>query len=129
MRLGPARRPRARISLIPLIDVMLVLLFFFMLVTSYVRIDRTPLELADGGRGGSPGLSEADSATVLDDGQLLYRGETRTLDAWLPSLRTLPAGQELRLHAAPGLPLQALLAAWQRLREQRIAVRLATGPQ
>jgi biopolymer transport protein ExbD len=127
MRLTLARRPRSRLSLIPLIDVMLVLLFFFMLATSYVEVERTRLELASGGRPGSGGSDEAAVAVVLEQGLLRYGGEVRPLPELLPQLRALPADAELRLTPAPGLSLQALLAAWQQLRAEGIAAKLGTS--
>jgi len=110
MRLTSAQRPRSRLSLIPLIDVMLVLLFFFMLATSYVEVERTRLELASGGRPGSGGGDEAAVAVVLEQGLLRYGGEVRPLSELLP-----------------GLSLQALLAAWQQLRAEGIAAKLGTS--
>lgn len=127
MRLTSAQRPRSRLSLIPLIDVMLVLLFFFMLATSYVEVERTRLELASGGRPGSGGGEEAAVAVVLEQGLLRYGGEVRPLSELLPQLRALPADVELRLTPAPGLSLQALLAAWQQLRAEGIAAKLGTS--
>lgn len=126
MRLTSARRPRSRLSLIPLIDVMLVLLFFFMLATSYVEVERTRLELASGGRP-SGGGEAATVAVVLEQGLMRYGGEVRPLAELLPQLRALPADAELRLAPAPGLSLQTLLAVWERLRDEGVAAKLEAG--
>ncbi|MDP3856200.1 MAG: biopolymer transporter ExbD [Stagnimonas sp.] len=127
MRLGPARRPRARISLIPLIDVMLVLLFFFMLVTRYVEVGRTRLELAPAGRAGAGGSERSVQAQVLDGGLLRYGGETGPLPELLPLLKALPAGSELSLAPAPGVSLQVLIAVWEQLQAEGIRSQLAAG--
>lgn len=124
MRLALARRPRSRLSLIPLIDVMLVLLFFFMLATSYVEVKRTRLELA---AADSPGLGADQApavAVVLEAGLLRYDGQVRPLAELLPQLRALPADSELRLSPAPGVSLQTLLSAWERLRAEGVAAKL-----
>ena len=127
MRLGPGRRPRARISLIPLIDVMLVLLFFFMLVTRYVEVGRTRLDLAPAGRAGAGGSEQSVQAQVLAGGLLRYGGDTRPLPELLPVLKALPADHELSLAPAPGVSLQALIAAWEQLQAAGIRSRLAAG--
>ncbi|ROH93187.1 biopolymer transporter ExbD [Stagnimonas aquatica] len=127
MRLALARRPRSRLSLIPLIDVMLVLLFFFMLATSYVQVERTRLELA-AADGPGTGADQAPAvAVVLEQGLLRYQGQVRPLAEWLPQLRTLPANGELLLSPAPGVSLQVLLSAWETLRAEGVAAKLGTA--
>jgi len=127
MQLGLPRRPRPRLSLIPLIDVMLVLLFFFMLATSYVDVGRTRLDLAPAGRAGAGGNELSAQATVFDDGQLRYAGSTRPIADWVPELKALPAGTQLSLVPAPGVSLQGLIAAWEQLQAAGVAVRLGAG--
>lgn len=127
MRLGAPRRPSARLSLIPLIDVMLVLLFFFMLVTSYVDVGRTRLELAPAGRAGPGGTGQDAQATVLADGRLGFEGEWLGAAELAARLRERAPASELSLVPAPGVPLQALIASWEALKAEGVAARLGAA--
>lgn len=127
MRLGTARRARSRISLIPLIDVMLVLLFFFMLATSYVEVGRTRVELAPAGRAGAGGDPASVQVTVLGDGRLSFGGEARPTAELVPQLKALPAGTELSLVPAAGVSLQTLIAGWEQLQAEGVSTRLGAG--
>lgn len=127
MRLGAPRRARSRLSLIPLIDVMLVLLFFFMLVTSYVDVGRTKLELAPAGRAGPGGTGLDAQATVLSDGRLGFEGEWLGPADLAARMRTRAADAELSLVPAPGVPLQALIAAWEALKAEGVAAKLGAS--
>ena len=127
MQLGRPQRRRFKLSLIPLIDVMLVLLFFFMLATSYVDVGRTKLDLAPDGRAGAGGDELSAQVTVFDDGQLRYAGSTRPLADWLAELKALPPSTELRLAPAPGVSLQGLIAAWEQLQAAGVRAQLAGG--
>lgn len=124
MRLATARRPRSRLSLIPLIDVMLVLLFFFMLATSYVHVERTRLELAAANHPGIGSESPPAVITVLEQSLLRYEGQAGPLNELLPALRTRLADGELQLVPAPGVSLQTLLTAWEALQAAGIPVKL-----
>lgn len=125
MRLSTAPRRNLRPSLIPLIDVMLVLLFFFMLASSYVGYSRTPLNLAPGGRSASavdePGVVPVE---LLADGQLRLGAELLSAEQ---AIERLKSAKEVRLSPAPGVPLQTLLAGWDRLAAAGLPVQLAEG--
>ena len=125
MRLTVPARRHSRPSLIPLIDVMLVLLFFFMLASTYVGYSRTPLDLAPGGRASGaandPGVVRA---VLLADGQL--RIGDRLLSPAL-AIEQLKTAKEVRLSPAPGVPLQTLLAGWEQLAAAGVKVQLAEG--
>ena len=125
MRLSAPGRRRSRPSLIPLIDVMLVLLFFFMLANTYVDYGRTRLELAPGSS--SSGLGNAPDVlrvVLLDDGKL------RIGDAVLntsQAIKQLRSAREVRLSPAPGVALQTLLAGWEQLKAAGVNVQLSEG--
>lgn len=123
MRLSAPARRRTRPSLIPLIDVMLVLLFFFMLANTYVDYGRTRLELAPGGSAAGLGSSpDVMRAVLFDDGQL------RIGDALLSpaqAIAQLRSAKEVQLSPAPGVPLQTLLAGWEQLRAAGLNVQLS----
>jgi len=125
MRLSNAPRRNLRPSLIPLIDVMLVLLFFFMLASTYVGYSRTPLNLAPGGRSASaaddPGVVQVE---LLADGQLRLGGVLLSAEQ---AIEELKSAKEVRLSPAPGVPLQTLLLGWDRLAAAGVPVQLAEG--
>ncbi len=123
MRLTVPTRRMARPSLIPLIDVMLVLLFFFMLASSYVGYSRTQLELApEAGREGPAESPDVVSAVLLVDGQVRIGARLFSLNRAITELR---AAREVRLSPAPGVPLQVLLAGWEQMGAAGIKVQLA----
>lgn len=125
MRLATPARRNLRPSLIPLIDVMLVLLFFFMLASTYVEYSRTPLNLAPGGRSTNaaddPGVMQVE---LLADGQLRLGGTLMSAEQAIEQLKT---AKEVRLSPAPGVPLQTLLLGWDRLAAAGVPVQLAEG--
>lgn len=126
MRLAPATaRRRTRPSLIPLIDVMLVLLFFFMLASTYVTYNRTLLQLAPGGRGNAA-ATEPDVVRVvlLADGRMRVDG---SLLSAAEATARLKSAKDVRLSPAPGVPLQVLLAGWENLGAAGVKVQLAEG--
>lgn len=124
MRLGPPARRRARPSLIPLIDVMLVLLFFFMLASTYVGYGRTPLQLAAGGGGSQAAPPGQVRVLLLADGQLQIADQTLSAEQAIPALRE---AKDVRLTPATGVALQALLAVWEQLAAAGLPVQLAEG--
>ncbi|MDE4139821.1 MULTISPECIES: ExbD/TolR family protein [Rhodobacterales] len=76
MILKRASRPRALISLVPMIDVMLILLVFFMVTSTYLNLDMIPaLRASDG----ATGLAAARTDTVMirlgADGVPVIRGQ------------------------------------------------------
>lgn len=122
MRLSAPGRRRSRPSLIPLIDVMLVLLFFFMLANTYVDYGRTRLELAPGGGSGLGSEPDVVRVVLLDDGQL------RIGDALLSpaqAITQLRRAKDVRLSPAPGVALQTLLAGWEQLTAAGVRVQLS----
>ncbi|UWQ81377.1 biopolymer transporter ExbD (plasmid) [Leisingera sp. S132] len=55
MTLNRPARPRALISLVPMIDVMLILLVFFMVTSTYLNLDMIPaVNPSEGAAAGSP---------------------------------------------------------------------------
>ncbi|MFO7854324.1 MAG: biopolymer transporter ExbD [Paracoccaceae bacterium] len=111
MRLGPRRRPRASIGLTPLIDVVFILLIFFMLASSF--LDWRTLRLDAAAAGGGGGMEGALLVGVSSDGLRLgarpataeeVSARVTDLLAERPALRIL-------LRPAPGTPLQATVDA------------------
>lgn len=127
MKLAEPQRRNKRLSLIPLIDVMLVLLFFFMLATSYVDYGRTRIDLAPSQQAGASGAADEGSLVVLDESHVRYGGAALTLAEALPQLREAQGSRELRVSPAPGLPLQALIAVWEQLQAAGLKAQLGEG--
>ncbi len=95
MTLKRPGRPRALISLVPMIDVMLILLVFFMVTSTYLNLDMipaarrgddAPVAGAVAGDGGASLMIR-----VAADGQAVLRGRPVGPDALTAELRTLLA--------------------------------------
>ena len=76
MRINRPARPRALISLVPMIDVMLILLVFFMVTSTYLNLDMIPAVKPSGQ--GATQASAPTAATLLirlgADGMPVLRG-------------------------------------------------------
>ncbi|TXH03831.1 MAG: biopolymer transporter ExbD [Nevskiaceae bacterium] len=120
----PARR-RNSIVLTSLVDVMFVLLFFFMLASSY--LDWGTLDVNIGGKpASSPGtLPPAHALLLLPGGQ--WRLDGRPLDpARLEA--TLPSASRVVVQPAAGVSLQELVAVVDRLKAAGVALTLGAAP-
>jgi biopolymer transport protein ExbD len=109
-----AHRSRAP-SLTPLIDVVFILLVFFMLVSSFVEwrtvaVD-TPPPVS---MGAAEEASEALRLQVFPAGRLVLDGEAATLDAVESHVRSLPA-PTVAVMPMDGLKLQGLVTVLDRL--------------
>ncbi|MDB5972971.1 MAG: biopolymer transporter ExbD [Hydrocarboniphaga sp.] len=108
-----ARKPKRRntIVLTSLVDVMFVLLFFFMLVTTYGDWHSWSMALAGG-------ADDADSGAlivqVLNDGGLLLDTQPSSLEQVAQRLRQ--PGARAVLIAGPGVSLQAMVDALDRFK-------------
>lgn len=112
IRFGPDR-PRRRPNLTPMIDVVFLLLVFFMLVSRF-GVDRVlPLSMAGGGGGwsGPPRLVD------VAPGGLALNGAPVAADALAAALAPLMPGADapVVLRARDGAPLQALVAVMETL--------------
>ncbi|MFK7837116.1 MAG: ExbD/TolR family protein [Sulfitobacter sp.] len=102
------RRPRparALISLVAMIDVLLILLVFFMVTSTYLDLDMIPA-VAPEQTASQPSTTSADPAVPLlirigAEGQPVVRGQVLSLIALDELLRT-------RLEAAPASPVMIL---------------------
>lgn len=104
MRLPSAARNRRLVSLTPLIDVVFLLLVFFMLTASFLQPGAVTLATGQGG-----GAAEAPEAILLQagrDGQLSFEGRPVTPAELAPRFAD---GRPVRLASHPELPLQELL--------------------
>lgn len=88
MMINRPARPRALISLVPMIDVMLILLVFFMVTSTYLNLDMIPA--VQPSEGAATGRPQAPAGTLMirlgADGIPVLRGtalDAKTLQATL----------------------------------------------
>ena len=120
MSLTPARRPPVRVSLVPLIDVLFILLVYFMVTSVYLDLDMIPA--SDGGEtaadpapaAGGDGDASAMLVRIDPSGRAVLRGEALTMAALesrlAAAVRERPA-LEVLLLPSPRAPVQALASA------------------
>ena len=102
-RLSPPRRPDTTISLVSMIDVLMIMLVFFMVTSTFLDLDMLPL--AAESDGAPPEADRPDAGAMLlrlgADGAVRLRGQmmdTATLEATLRArpgvaVTVLPSGQ------------------------------------
>ncbi len=119
MRLAAPRRIRTAIRLTPLIDVVFLLLVFFILAGRFDEISLRPLDLASAGLAAPDAPPRETVLLRLDaDGGARLNGEALpegVIDARLQALRGRFAGLQVVLDPEPGLDLQALIDWLDRL--------------
>ena len=115
-RSAPEARRRVLISLTPLIDMVFILLVFFMLASSFLDWRTIPLTAADSAAAGS-GSKGAMLVQVGEDG-LRLAGHAMPLDAIAERVAARVAEQpeqRVLVEPAPGVPLQAAVTVLDRL--------------
>lgn len=123
MRIETAPGSRAAIPLTSLVDVVFILLFFFMLASRLATLQAIDVDLS----GGAGAVSPTERTVFVDlaaDGTLALDGRVLAPDALL---ETLSAQSDLRVVVRPGegVSLQALVDLMDRLRAT--GARLATA--
>ena len=126
MRL-PARR-RRRLPLTPLIDVIFLLLLFFMLSSTFLRFSEVEVASAGAAQGGASG-GPAALLRLSADGTLSLNGETVSEDSLLDALRTLGESGTTRLvlTAGAGSAVQDLVDVLALVEDGPMPVILAGG--
>jgi biopolymer transport protein ExbD len=107
------KRSRLAITVVPMVDLMTILLVFFMVTSTYLDLDRIPaVEQSDGGTGAA-GPSPVVMFRLGADGVPLLRGRPLPGDAFgqavAAELAAAPDAQFVLLPSADA-PLQALVA-------------------
>ena len=108
MRFGPEEPAARPISLTPLIDVVFILLVFFMLASSFLDWQAVDLKLS-GGVGEARGEARSLLVRIEAGGALRLNGELRSPDALEAEVaRRLTENADLAvvLQPGPGVPLQ-----------------------
>lgn len=115
MRLDlPARKP-ASIGLTPLIDVVFILLVFFMLATRFIDLARQPLSVAVAGEE-RPLDNSVMLIRVLSDSSIELNGKQMSLEQARQQLRDAPA-QPVYVDSAAEASLQAVLRVTDMLQQ------------
>ena len=119
MEVARPARPKALISLVPLVDVLLIMLVFFMVTSTYLDLDMIPaVERGDEEAAAGPAPAPERPAGVLllrlaPDGQVWLRGQALSegalREALAAHLREAPAGS-VNVLASPRAETQALVA-------------------
>lgn len=91
-------RAKALISLVPMIDVMLILLVFFMVTSTYLNLDMIPAVRQQDDAGGPAAISETPGTVLIRlgaDGAPVVRGQALSPDQLGALLRTRLADEPL----------------------------------
>lgn len=115
MRLAPAARRRRGLNLTPMIDVVFLLLVFFMLVSRFGQLDGVPLALAGGA---APGWSGAPRLVDVRPEGLSLNGTPLDEAALIADLRRLMPAPDAPVVLRPqdGADVQRLVAVIDLLR-------------
>ncbi len=118
MRLDAPRRRRALISLTPLVDVVMILLIFFMLATSFLDWHAIEVGARGAGSTGDP-LKGSMLIRVHRDGSLDLNGRRQTLEGVSGRLQRLLESrpdQAISVQPGRGTTLQRVVTVLDRLR-------------
>lgn len=117
---------RRRISLTPLIDVVFILLVFFMLETTFLT--EAEVTVAAESQGGTPVLQQPLELELLDTQWVWLNSERVPYTRWLAALDSLSTGPDttVRLRTAKGIPVQRLVAVLDALNTRDIT-RISIG--
>lgn len=117
---------RRRISLTPLIDVVFILLVFFMLETTFLT--EAEIAVAAESQGGAPGAQQPLQVELLDTDWVWLNGERIAYPQWLAALDALPTEPDpaVQLRTAQHIPVQRLVAVIDALNARDIT-RISIG--
>lgn len=124
MRIDFAVRRQRRLSLTPLIDVIFLLLLFFMLSSTFSRFSEVKL---GGGEGGAGATSRPDAILSVDAGSLRLNGDTLVIEdlgGELAALKQAGAGRLLVI-VASGAVSQDFVAAMAEISRIGLSVSVA----
>ncbi len=119
MHINRPRRPRRLISLTPLIDVIFILLVFFMLASSYLEWHSITLAVP-AGQAAANTMEEAILIRLQADGGLNLNGEPLTLAGLAAQVRTQldrNPDQRILVQPEPTVQLQRIIILMDRLAE------------
>ncbi len=125
MRLGTPPSIRKPIPLTPLVDIVFLLLMFFMLSSNFTKFSLLDLQSSAGGGSASANNSAAPTAIVLISGAnaISVNGQTVALAALVEHLNGLRANGVLvaALRATPAATVQDLVTVLETARTSKIS--------
>lgn len=128
MNLRPKRRPVPMIPIVSLIDIMVILLIFFVATTTF-RKDKTQVKITlpeSKSLGGSAAAPEVRVAISIDEKQNIFLDskpvELEQLAAAITALKTAQPGLKLELQADTTAALGKLVKVWDALREAGFSI-------
>lgn len=110
----PRESRRAReINLTPLVDIILMLVIFFMISTSFVASESMELSLPEKGEGGAIGTDNITRIMVMADGNLYVNQKPMAgakLNSYLGNLLAENADAPIAIFTTPGVSVQQLVS-------------------
>ena len=111
MKLIRRKRNMALITMTPLVDVMMILLVFFMVTSSYLDLDMVPMvQSKSNGGAASTGPAPTLLIRITADGAARLRGQALTLQSLTAALQNQPRARVLILPSG-GSNVQGLVSA------------------
>lgn len=129
MDFADRERPRPRLNIAPLIDVVFLLLVFFMLTSTFIDSSAIDLSMS---RSSAPGQASGDAllVDVRHDGEIRLNGLTLALDDLGPELASRVGAdidRAVAVRAEARVPVQRLVAVMDRIQGVGMTnIRLAT---
>ena len=118
----PYRRRKAlELGITPLIDIVFLLLLFFMLTSRFVLQEGMEVQLPETEKAHSASSRELNVVYINADGSLFFQGEKRTfteMDQFLASLDEQFAGSSFEILSDRRAPIQAMVSLLEMLRER-----------
>ncbi|MCF3935780.1 biopolymer transporter ExbD [Acuticoccus sp. M5D2P5] len=133
MAISYPRRPRKRLPLTPLIDVIFLLLLFFMLSSTFLRYAAVDIATSppSAAQGASAGPSKTALLKLRHDGTLSLNGTDVAADGLIEALEGLKETgiAQVMLSSETGASVQNLVTLMERLEAGPMPVALSAGRQ
>lgn len=130
MDFADRERPRPRMNIAPLIDVVFLMLIFFMLTSTFIDTASIDLSMSRSGPSTSAGAGDMLLVDVRRDGELRLNGLTLGLDDLGPELAARAGAKvdtPVALRAEARVPVQRLVAVMDSIQGVGMSnIRLAT---
>lgn len=130
MDFADRERPRPRMNIAPLIDVVFLMLIFFMLTSTFIDTASIDLSMARSGPSAGAGAGDMLLVDVKRDGELRLNGLTLGLEDLGPELAARVGAQvdtPVALRAEARVPVQRLVAVMDSIQGVGMSnIRLAT---
>ncbi|MGH8540279.1 MAG: ExbD/TolR family protein [Stenotrophobium sp.] len=122
---APPRRRSNTLIITSLVDVMFVLLFFFMLTSSYLDWGALKVNIAGSGHAAAPSAHPLLVLQLLPGGALRLNGQAVAATELIAAVRRV-TGAHVVVQPAPGVPLQDLVGVIDRLQSAGVKPNLGS---